>query len=79
MRKFRKEAYDQIQVPAVAQTTEVSFAEVSIPVAASFESAPCTSFSSPVAVIKCGGISIEISNDISEAMLSRLLQELAHA
>lgn len=79
LRKFRKEAYAQMQVPTVAQTTEVSFAEVSIPMAASPESAPCTSFSSPVAVIKCGGISIEISNDISEAMLSRLLQEVAHA
>lgn len=51
LRKFRKEAYDQMQFPAVAQTTEVSFAEVSIPVAASPESAPCTSFSSLVAVI----------------------------
>lgn len=79
LRKFRKEAYDQMQVPAVAQSTEVSFAEVSIPVAAPPESTPCTLFSSPVAVIKHGDVSIEISNDISDAILSRLLQEVAHA
>lgn len=79
LRKFRKEAYDQLQVPAVAQSTEVSFAEVSIPVAASPESTPCTLFSSPVAIIKYGDVSIEISNDISDAILSRLLQEVAHA
>ena len=73
LRKFRKEAYDQIQVPAVARPAEISFAEVPIPVA------PLPKATNPVAVIKCGSLSIEISNDISEAILNRLLQEVAHA
>lgn len=73
LRKFRKEAYDQIQVPAVARPAEISFAEVSIPVAT------LPKATNPVAVIKCGSLSIEISNDISEAILNRLLQEVAHA
>ena len=79
LRKFHKEAYDQMQIPAVAQPTEVSFAGVPIPVAASSKSAPCTSYYNPVAILKYGNVSIEISNDISEEILSRLLQEVAHA
>lgn len=79
LRKFPKEAYDQMQVPAVVRPAEVSFTEISIKVAAPPETTPYTLFSGPVAVIKCGHISIEISNDVLEAMLSRLLQEVVHA
>lgn len=79
LRKFRKEAYERIQVPAAAQSAEVSFAEISIPMDNPSGSMPCALHSDPVAVIKYGRISIEISNDISEAILSRLLQEAAHA
>lgn len=79
LRKFRKEAYGQMQVSAPAQSAEVSFAEFSIPMDSPSRPMPCTLHSDPVAVIKCGNISIEISNDISEEVLSRLLQEAAHA
>lgn len=79
LRKFRKEAYDQMQGTAVARPAEISFAEVSISVETSPEATPCTSYSDPAAVIKCGRLSIEISNDISETILNRLLQEVAHA
>lgn len=43
-------------------------------VAVSFGLTSCISHSNPVAVIKCGRILIEISNDISETILNRLLQ-----
>ena len=79
LRKFRKEAYDQMQVPAVSQSAEVSFAEISIPMDNPPKSMPCTWHPDSVAVIKYGSISIEISNDISEAILNRLLQEVTHA
>ncbi|MBD5520958.1 MAG: IS66 family insertion sequence element accessory protein TnpB [Lachnospiraceae bacterium] len=79
LRKFRKEAYGQMQVSASAQSAEVSFAEFSIPMDSPYKPMPCSLHSDPVAVIKCGNISIEISNDISEEVLSRLLQEAAHA
>ncbi|MGN0514317.1 MAG: IS66 family insertion sequence element accessory protein TnpB [Lachnospiraceae bacterium] len=79
LRKFRKEAYDQMQVPAVDRPAEISFAEVPIPMGNPSKSMPCTLHSNPVAVIRCGNISIEISNDISESILNRLLQEVAHA
>lgn len=32
-----------------------------------------------VAVIRCNGLTIELSNDISEVLLSRLLKEIHHA
>ena len=77
LRKFRKEAYNQMQLPAVTTKAEVSFAEVTMPLpAADFTH---TSDGAPVAVIKCNGFAIELSNNISEALLSRLLKEVYHA
>ena len=81
LRKFRKEAYNQMQFPATATTTEVAFAEVTIPVPivdpdVTTENVPDNS---PAAVIKCNGLTIELSNNISEGLLSRLLQEVVHA
>ncbi len=37
---------------------------------------PKTSAGSSVAVIKCNGLTLELSNDISEVLLNRLLQEV---
>ena len=81
LRKFRKEAYHQMQLPATATTTEVAFAEVTIPVPivdsdVTTENVPVNS---PSAVIKYFGLTIELSNNISEGLLSRLLQEVIHA
>ena len=78
LRKFRKEAYDQMQLPAAAAKTEIAFAEVAMPVpATSLETAAqMTSACSPVAVIKCNGLTLELSNSISEVLLNRLLQEV---
>ncbi|MCQ2602138.1 MAG: IS66 family insertion sequence element accessory protein TnpB [Treponema sp.] len=84
LRKFRKEAYDQLQLPAVSSSVsnDVSFAEISY--SADTPSFQCTTeqdhnSSKPVAVIKCNSFSIELSNEISESLLSRLLQEVNHA
>jgi putative transposase len=77
LRKFRKETYEQMQMPAVGQSTEVAFAEIPIPAAVS--PAMVETDNKPAAVIKSNGLTIEISNDISEALLSRLLREVAHA
>ncbi len=81
LRKFRKEAYEKMQLPAVATKTEVEFAEVAMPIpAVSPETAgKKTSSNSPAAVIRCKGLTIEFSNDISQALLNRLLQEVIHA
>ncbi len=81
LRKFRKEAHNQMQVPAVAaQTTVVSFAEMPMPVP-SVALSPITDTllpHAPAATIKYNGFTIEISNDISEFLLIKLLQEVTH-
>jgi len=79
LRKFRKEAYNQMQLPATATTTEVAFAEVTIPVAVPDTTNEKFPDISTAAVIRCNGLTIELSNNISEGLLSRLLQEVVHA
>ena len=79
LRKIRLEAYEQLNVPAVTQSTEVSFAEIPLPTNEDSSSAWNESNSKPVAIIKCGNLSIGLSNDISEELLHRLLKETSHA
>lgn len=81
LRKFRKEAYAQMQLPVVTSKAEVAFAEVTMPFpAADLEStAPKNPDDTPVAVIRCNGLTIELSNNISEVLLNRLLKEVSHA
>ena len=81
LRKFRKESYNQMQLPATATTTEVAFAEVTMPVPIVGPDSKSVNVPdiSPTAVIKCNGLTIELSNNISEELLSRLLQEVSHA
>lgn len=78
LRKFRKEAYSQAHAATIVPPTEVSFAEISIPSAVPLRSTYAADFH-PAAVIKCSSLTIEISNDISEVILSRILQEAVHA
>ena len=79
LRKIRLEAYEQLNVPSVTQSTEVSFAEIPLPTNEDRSSAWNESIFKPVAVIKCGNLSIGLSNDISEELLQRLLKEASHA
>ena len=86
LRKFRKQAYSQMtETPtAISAGNEISFAEVSISPKQTANVATFTSESSveairPVAVIKNANISIALTNEISEDLLSRILLEVAHA
>ena len=81
LRKFRKEAYNQMQLPAVSAKADVTFTEVTMPVVTECirDKIPQVPHDSTVAVIRCGGLTIEFSNDISEKLLSHLLQEVTHA
>ena len=76
LRKFRREAGEQMNLPVVTAPAELAFAEISIPVSAPVK--PVES-SNAVAVIRTGSIILEVSNDISESLLRVLLQEVAHA
>lgn len=81
LRKFRKEAYDQMQLPAVTAKDEVAFAEVTmpLPIPDSGSTTPNAPDGLPAAVIKYNGLTIELSNNISEVLLSHLLKEVLHA
>ena len=76
LRKFRREAGEQMDLPAVTAPAELAFAEISIPVPAQAKS---VENSNAVAVIRTDSITLEVSNDISESLLRVLLQEVAHA
>ena len=79
LRKFRKEAYEQMQMPPATSSSEITFAEISVPLSRQEE--PIHSFQEqpPVAIIKNGALSIAISNNISEALLDRIFQVIRHA
>lgn len=79
LRKFRKQAYSQMNPPStvVSDGSDISFAEVSIP--ARRPAPPPVEAIRPVAVIKKADISIALTNEISDNLLSRILQEVSHA
>ena len=86
LRKFRKQAYSQMTETSTAVSVgkEISFAEVSIKPKQSANIAAFPSENSfegirPVAVIRNADISIALTNEISEELLSRILQEVTHA
>ena len=84
-RKFRQQAYDQMKgkemLPSVAEKAEVSFAEIPYSPAVGREDIPGVSKAgrTPAAVIRTSAMSIEISNQISESLLSRILREVSNA
>ena len=85
-RKFRQQDYDQMKekemLPSVAEKAEVSFAEIPYSPAVGREDIPDVSEvgrRTPAAVIRTSAMSIEISNQISESLLSRILREVSNA
>ena len=81
-RKFRKESYDQMQLPVTTENpAEISFVEIAAPVTSekTIQTREFSSASNATAVVRNGDIILEISNDVSDAVLSRLLKEVVHA
>ena len=85
-RRIRQEMFEEMSesasyVPAIPQKNEVTFAEISIPANNSSNSQSHNEnvTINPVAVIKTANISIALSPDISDHLLSRIIQEVAHA
>ncbi len=81
LRKFRKEAYEMLPPAAKEQeSTELAFAEIQLPVSARAKHPTADHYGmDSVAVIKCNGIILEVSNGISESLLHRLIMEVSHA
>ena len=82
-RKFRREVYEQMNnspvLPTVQDNYEVSFAEVRIPETKKSVSDTISENISTTAIIKTSTMTISLSNDISESLLSRILGEVSHA
>ena len=80
-RRFRKQAYEEMKgnssVPAVTEKTELSFVE--IPCHTSAETNTYMVSDKPVATIRTATLQIDISNEISDALLTRIIQEVSHA
>ena len=76
LRKFRKEAYAQMQPMVVKEQTDtdITFAEMIFPerTAPDCTALPAGSYDNPVAVIRYNGMTISISDDISDRLLSRI-------
>lgn len=82
-RKFRKEAFEQMNnslvLPTVQRNSEVSFAEIRIPEPKKLVSDIIHENIKPTAVIKTAAMTIALSNEISDNLLSRILQKVSHA
>jgi hypothetical protein len=66
-------------LPAVQDNSEVSFAELRIPEPKKSVSDIIPETLKPTAVIKTATMTIALSNDISDNLLSRILKEVSHA
>ena len=79
-RRLRKQAYEEMKgnasVPAVAEKTELTFVE--IPCRTSETNTYMVS-DKPVATIRTATLQIDISNEISDVLLTRIIREVSHA
>lgn len=66
-------------LPAVQETSKVSFAEIRIPEPRKSVSDIIPENIKPTAVIKTATMTIALSNDIADDLLSRILLEVSHA
>ena len=81
-RKFRQKAYEKMKVngaavPVAAEKMELSFVE--IPYCTPSVKNEQMISDRPVAVINTSSLKIEITNDISESLLSRIIREVSYA
>ena len=68
---------ENASVPAVAEKTELTFVE--IPCHTSEETNTYMVSGKPVATIRTAALQIDIYNEISDALLRLIIQEVSHA
>ena len=80
-RRFREQAYEEMKenasVPAVAEEAELTFVEISCHT--STETNTYMVSDKTAATIRTATLQIDISNEISETLLSRIIREVSHA
>ncbi len=76
-RRFRQEAYEEMKgiasVPAVPEKTEAAFVEIPCP--ASTETNTYMVSGKPVATIRTAALQIDISDEISDALLRLIIRK----
>jgi putative transposase len=81
LRQLRIETYEQVKatqkLPLVQNPGQVTFAEIPISMTNTFDEA--ASMNRPAAVIKTSTATIALFNEISDQLLSKILQEVSHA
>jgi putative transposase len=85
-RRIRQEAFEEMNpaassVPVIQQENEVTFAEVPMPPTRRNDNQIYNEnvTITPAAVIKTVNMTIALSSDISDHLLSRIIQEVSHA
>lgn len=83
-RRIRKEAYEQMNtakenLPAVQGRSEIDFAEIAMPTPKQHSAIISDVFPNAVAVIKTSEMTIALSADISDRILTKILREVSHA
>ena len=84
-KRIRQQTYEQMVenkalLPAAKKTEEITFAELPIPQIRNVPKADLSeSAIHPAAVIKTQNFSVALSADIPDALLVKILQEVAHA
>ena len=80
-RRFLEQTYEEMKenasVPAVAEKAELTFVEV--PCHTSTETNTYMVSDKPAATIRTATLQIDISNEISAGLLSRIIREVSHA
>lgn len=83
LRKFRKEAAEQMSVPATAlNPSPITFAEITFAGNSDTYAKTVSDATLPVhptAVLKHKELTIAITNDISDSLLSRIIRDVSHA
>lgn len=79
--RFRQQVFEEMKetpsVPAVTAESDLTFVE--IPYSSSSEQKPYADSRMPAVIIRTASLQIEISNDVSDALLGRILREVSHA
>lgn len=83
-RRIRQEAFDEIQqpqnaLPTVNRNDEVAFAEVPMPSRMTQNATLANEFVNPAVVIRTPVITIAVTADIPEHLLTTILREVLHA
>ena len=81
-RKFRQEAAGQVSVPSATDSVPVTFAESPFAyrdIPSGYAPTDTVAAVQPTAVFKYKDLTVAVTNEISDTLLSRIIREVTHA